>query len=89
MKSFDIYGFTFLVAGLILILMLAWQMFKTRQTRITSRAEIARDEAYRKLAEEAILAQQKMTENQEKMVKELSEMRVRIASIEKVLHEVE
>lgn len=89
MKSFDIYGFTFLVAGLILILMLAWQMFKTRQTRITSRAEIARDEAYRKLAEEAILAQQKMTENQGKMVKELSELRVRITSIEKVLHEVE
>lgn len=46
MNSFDIYGFTFLVAGMILMLMLAWQWFKIRQIRITSTAEIARDEAY-------------------------------------------
>ena len=89
MKSFDIYGFTFLVAGMILMLMLAWQWFKMRQIRITSMAEIARDEAYRKLTEEAILTQQKMNENQQKMIEELSELGIRITSIEKMLREVE
>jgi hypothetical protein len=69
--------------------MLAWQWFKMRQIRITSTAEIARDEAYRKLTEEAILTQQKMNENQQKVIKELSELRIRITSIEKMLREVE
>lgn len=89
MRSFDIYGFTFLVAGMILMLMLAWQWFKMRQIRITGMAEIARDEAYRKLTEEAILTQQKMNENQRKMVEELSELRGCITRIEKILREVE
>ncbi|MDF2524671.1 MAG: hypothetical protein K0R31_2312 [Clostridiales bacterium] len=89
MKSFDIYGFTFLVAGMILMLMLAWQWFKMRQIRITSTAEIARDEAYRKLTEQVILTQQKMNENQQRMIEELSELRIRITSMEKMLREVD
>jgi NurA-like 5'-3' nuclease len=89
MNGFDIYGFTFLVAGLILVLMLAWQRFKTRQIKMMSMAEIARDEAYRKLAEESISVQQKMMESQQKMNEELSKLRERITGIEKMLREVE
>ena len=89
MKSFDIYGFTFLVAGMLLMLMLAWQWFKMRQIRITSMAEIAREEAHRKLTEQTILIQQKINENQQKMLGELSELRIRTTSIEKMLQEVE
>lgn len=51
-------------------------------------AEIARDEAYRKLAEEAISVQQKTAKQQEKIVNDLSEIKVRIDAIEKMLREV-
>jgi hypothetical protein len=69
--------------------MLAWQWLKLRQIRITSTAEIARDEAYRKLTEQVILTQQKMNENQQRMIEELSELRIRITSMEKMLREVD
>lgn len=41
-------------------------------------ADIARDEAYRKLAEEAVPVQKKLEEN-------LADLRVRVASMEKML----
>lgn len=85
----DIYGYTSLVAGFILAAILVWQGFKTWRLKTASRVEIAKDEAYRKLAEESISAQQKLVESQQKIAEELSAMRERIASIEKVLREVE
>ncbi|WP_157057709.1 hypothetical protein [Calditerricola satsumensis] len=47
-----------------------------------SQAAIARDEAYRKLAEEAISLQRKRSED-------LSDLRNRVAEIERMLREVE
>jgi hypothetical protein len=89
MNSFDIYGFTFLVAGLLLVLMLAWQRFKTQQLKMMSMAEITRDEAYRKLAEESIFVQQKMMKSQQEMTQDISKLRERITGIENMLREVE
>ncbi|SFR05199.1 hypothetical protein [Desulfoscipio geothermicus] len=54
------------------------QALKTARAKTKSMAEIARDEAYRKLAEEAVSVQQKIAED-------LSDVRVRIASMEKML----
>lgn len=61
-----------------MIVLVVWQGFKGRQLKTVSRAEIARDEAYRNLAEEAILAQQKIIEDQQRIVKDLSEMKEHI-----------
>ena len=79
----QIGGMVFVLILLVpLAVVVVWQCFRTLQTRMTSREEIARDEAYRKLAEEAILVQKKISED-------LSDLRVRVASIEKMLREIE
>ena len=52
-------------------------------------AEIARDEAYRKLAEEAVSVQRKMVEEQQKMVNVLAEMKERINAMERMLREID
>ena len=80
---FGISGMIFVLVIIVpLTVVLLWQGFKTWQMRTMSRVEIARDEAYRKLAEEAISVQQKMAED-------LSDLRIRITSIEKMLREVD
>jgi len=58
------------------------QALKTARAKTISMAQIAREEAYRKLAEEAISLQKKISED-------LSDMRTRIVSIEKMLREVD
>lgn len=87
---FGIGGMIFVLVLLVpLAVVLAWQGLRLWQMRITSTAEIARDEAYRKLAEEAVIVQQKMAEDQQKIVKDLSEMKERINAMEKMLREVD
>lgn len=76
-------GMIFILVLLVpLAVVLAWQGFRTYQIKITSKAEIARDEAYRKLAEEAVAVQRKISED-------LADLRARVASIEKMLREIE
>ncbi|KAB2953902.1 hypothetical protein F9B85_04650 [Heliorestis acidaminivorans] len=65
------------------------QALKTARAKTANMAELARDEAYRKLAEEVVSVQRKMSEDQQKIVKDLSEMKVRINAIEKMLREVD
>ncbi|TYO94832.1 hypothetical protein [Desulfallas thermosapovorans] len=76
-------GMIFILVLLVpLAVVLAWQGFRTYQIKITSKAEIARDEAYRKLAEEAVAVQRKISDD-------LADLRARVASIEKMLREIE
>jgi flagellar biosynthesis/type III secretory pathway M-ring protein FliF/YscJ len=65
------------------------QVFKNRRAKIATAAEIAQNEAYRNLAEEAITVQRKTAEDQQKITKDISEMKARINSIEKMLREVQ
>jgi hypothetical protein len=58
------------------------QLFKYSQTKLMSQAAIARDEAYRKLAEEAVAVQRKISED-------LADLRNRVEAIERMLREVE
>jgi len=58
------------------------QLFKYSQTKLMSKAAIARDEAYRKLAEEAVAVQRKISED-------LADLRNRVEAIERMLREVE
>ncbi|MEW6182384.1 MAG: hypothetical protein AB1500_04300 [Bacillota bacterium] len=79
-------GMGFVLAILTMLTVLAvvviWQALKTSRAKTRSMAEIARDEAYRKLAEEAVSVQRKMAED-------LSDLRARIISMEKMLREVD
>ncbi len=65
------------------------QVFKNRRAKIATAAEIAQNEAYRNLAEEAITVQRKTAEDQQKITRDISEMKERINSIEKMLREVQ
>jgi hypothetical protein len=84
-----IFGLAGMAFTLILVVPLIWQGFKTWQVRIASRETIARDEAYRHLAQEAVSAQQTAIETQRQMAQDLSEVRERVIAIEKMLREVD
>lgn len=85
------YGFALVILCLVTVafVVIISQVFKNSRTKIATAAEIARDEAYRKLAEEAITVQRKTAEDQQKITRDISEMRERINSIEKMLREVQ
>ena len=65
------------------------QVLKNRRAKIATAAEIAQNEAYRNLAEEAITVQRRTAEDQQKITRDISEMKERINSIEKMLREVQ
>jgi len=83
---FGIGGMGFVLFILTLITIIAVvvisQYLKNVRVKIMSKAEIARDEAYRKLAEEAVAVQKKIEED-------LADLRLRVASMEKMLREIE
>jgi F0F1-type ATP synthase membrane subunit b/b' len=67
----------FIVIAAVIIVVI-WQVFGTRRAM----AVVARDEAYRKLAEQSAEAQQHMMDD-------LADLRQRVASIEKLLKEID
>jgi len=77
-------GFVLVILSLftIVAVVVISQVLKTARAKTISMAEIARDEAYRKLAEEAVSVQRKISED-------LSDLRTRIASMEKMLREID
>ena len=64
--------------------LVVWQGFVTWRTR----ASLARDDAYRKLAEQFAAEQRKAAEEQQKISEDLGDLRARVAAIEKLLREV-
>ena len=54
-----------------------------------ARSDLTREEAYRKLSEQAAAAEQKNVEEQKKIAATLEEMRNHLVAIEKILREVE
>lgn len=85
MQSFDISGYTFLVASLLLILLVVWQGFKTWQNKELRKIE----GLYRKLSEDSQLTQQAILVQQQKTQEELSEMKKSIQHITKLLQEID
>ncbi|KAF1084802.1 hypothetical protein SPSYN_01972 [Sporotomaculum syntrophicum] len=83
---FGIGGMGFVLAILAMITIVAVvvisQVLKTSRAKTVSMAEIARDEAYRKLAEEGVALQRKIAAD-------LAELRSRVESMENMLREVE
>lgn len=67
---------------LILLVVIIWQGAKVARTKMQIDARIDQDDAYRKLAEEAVRFQKQIAED-------ISDLRDRVAAIEKMLREVE
>lgn len=65
------------------------QAFKTWQVSIANRAAAQRDQAYETLADKAVYMQQKLLEQQERLLTEMSEVKSRVLVIEKKLAEVD
>ncbi|MBE0467496.1 MAG: hypothetical protein IBX71_09795 [Candidatus Desulforudis sp.] len=82
MMTSELAGMGFVLGILTLGTILVGLGLKTWRYRVSSQSEIARDEAYRKLAEEAVSAQKRIAED-------LSDLRARVASMEKMLQDVE
>lgn len=68
--------FLALIAAIIIVVI--WQVFANQRAKAT----LARDEAYRKLAEQ-------VNEGQQQTREDLKELKERVANIERVLKEVE
>lgn len=80
------------VGGMVLIgLLLAliiWQVFRTAQSKIVVAETVARDEEYRKLAEQTATAQDKLASQQQRIADDMADLRERITAIERMLSEV-
>ena len=72
-----------LIAALVI-----WQLFRTRQTKMVSDARVAEANAYRTLAEEAATAQTRTASELATLSESLTDLRTRVASIERLLAEV-
>lgn len=91
-NNFDwmaVFGMFFTIALLVMItvviVVVIWQSFVTKRARMS----VAREEAYRKLAEQATAAQQTTANVEQKIVDGVEELRTRVAAIEKLLRDVE
>ena len=73
---------------LIIVGLAVWQAFRTWQTKMTTRLAIAQDEAYRRLAEEATAAQRQTATKLGELSDGLTDLRGRVAALEKLLSEV-
>ena len=88
------WGSVLFVLGIMLIvamvvMVLIWQGFRTQQATIESRAQIAHEEAYRRLAEEATSVQNRTAAELGQLTEGMADLRVRVATIERMLREVE
>jgi len=83
--------FVLVILGLITVIavVVITKIFKYSRTKTATMAEITRDEAYRKLAEEAIAVQRRMAEDQQRITKDISEIKKSVDSMERMLREVE
>lgn len=66
-----------------------WMGLRTWQVRMATQVDVAREAAYRKLAEEFQVAQQQTAAELRAVSDALSDLRSRTASIERILREVE
>lgn len=88
------WGSVIFVMGMTAILaivayLVIWQIFKTRQNRYSTDAALARDQAYRKLAEEIAASQEQTAEDLATLRRDMADVRQRVASMERLLREVE
>jgi hypothetical protein len=74
---------------LVLVGVLIWQVFKTYQTKLAVDAHAGQEAAYRALAEQSTRAQEHAAEQLALLHENVAELKTRVASIERLLKEVE
>ena len=74
-----------IVLVIAVVVMLIWQGSAT----IRARANIQREEAYRKLADDSVAAQRRTADQLERAVAELGELRSRTGELERLIKTVE
>ena len=79
----ELVGFIFLCIAIVIGL-IVWQGFATWRARMS----VAREDAYRALAEESNRSHQRTADRLESVVAELSDIRQRTAELERLLKEV-
>ncbi|MEX2430750.1 MAG: hypothetical protein WD645_02390 [Dehalococcoidia bacterium] len=88
MENFDImglaFGLTVLIGGMIVVMVVIWQVFATARAKMS----VAREEAYQKLAEQATQEQARLADWMEKAGSDLADLRRRLAEMERMLKEV-
>ncbi len=74
----------FFISIAVVVTVIAWQFFATWRARMS----VAREEAYRSLAEESTRAQHRVADRLEAAVAELTDIRQRTTELERMLKEV-
>lgn len=77
-----------IVVGIFLTVVV-WQAMKANQAKTTAQIQSSGADSYRKLAEQAAESQAQTAERLEKLAEDVGDLRQRVASIEKMLSEVE
>ena len=77
------------IAFMLIMAILVWQVFKTWQANMEHRATLARDRSFERLADKAVYTQQKLLEQQEKLLLEMNSVRDRVTGIEQKLAAVD
>jgi hypothetical protein len=83
--TFGLAGMAFFFLVLVLVVVVIVQLMKVWQAKSVA----AKGESYQRLAEEAIHVQREIASHQKQAASELQDIKVRLASIEKMLKEVE
>ena len=78
------FGLTVLVGSMIIAIVIIWQIFATARARMS----VAREEAYKALAEETVQLQRKSADWMEQAGSDLANMQKRMAEMERMLKEV-
>jgi predicted Holliday junction resolvase-like endonuclease len=86
--SDQLWGLVFVVVVAVVLIVIIGQIMGMRGEHLTNKAEVARDEAYKTLAEQAVAAQQAALDEQQKIAGELAKVQSRLSAIEKLLSEV-
>ncbi|MGE3075285.1 MAG: hypothetical protein AB7N24_16130 [Dehalococcoidia bacterium] len=75
-------GFFAAVASVLVVVV--WQLFSTYRARMS----VARESAYRQLADDSVRAQERVADRLDRAVSELTDLRQRTAELERMLKEV-
>ena len=80
-------GGIFMILGIVGFAL--WQGFKTWQVSIADKVSIEREQAFETLADKSVYTQQKLLEQQERLMAEITDMQQRVVSIQQKLAEVD
>lgn len=79
---------TGLLAGIVLLTLVAWQGFKTLQAWLVSRSASSREEQYKSIAERSIAVEGDLLDRHQRLEREIAQLHASVSRIERLLKEV-